>query len=105
MVAGHFSRQMAVPWQADFTDCAKNGSGENEFGWWPGQRPDDVFRDQADVAGRVDRPWARPTPGRTWPYGHELPTKEEMVAHWYKFGFVVKEGEAYLESERAERVP
>src|SRR5262249_33668078 len=36
--AGDITGQMAVPWQADFFDCAQDG----DLAWWPAQRPDDV---------------------------------------------------------------
>jgi hypothetical protein len=32
--AGFLTEKMALPWQADFADCANS--------WWPSQRPDDV---------------------------------------------------------------
>lgn len=38
---GFLTQVMAVPWQADFTECAG--------GWWPSQRPDIVMRDAANV--------------------------------------------------------
>src|SRR5439155_6981115 len=54
LLPGHFSRQMAVPWQADFMDCSKLLN----LGWWPTQRPDDVFINPTDpLSARV--PWAR----------------------------------------------
>ena len=44
--AGYLTEKMALPWQADFADCADN--------WWPSQRP--VFVTKADGA-RAE--WAR----------------------------------------------
>jgi hypothetical protein len=46
--AGFFSQQMALPWQADFYECAREELDKNKkspiyHAWWPGQRPDDVF--------------------------------------------------------------
>src|SRR5262249_23489622 len=37
--AGDITKQMALPWQADFNDCKQ----EDPLAWWPAQRPDDVF--------------------------------------------------------------
>jgi hypothetical protein len=103
--AGHFSRQMALPWQADFNDCAREGAGEEEFGWWPSQRPDDVFVDIQGVDDKAVVPWARPYPDDQWPGGKPLPSYQEMVEHWFKMGFVIKTGGDFLESERAKSVP
>jgi L-Lysine epsilon oxidase N-terminal/L-lysine epsilon oxidase C-terminal domain len=105
--AGHFSRQMAVPWQADFRDCkheSEAGTGV-VFGWWPGQRPDAVYERAADVATRTMVAWHRPTPG-PWPSGDPvMPTHMEMVEHWYRLGFVVRNGRDAVETERAPTVP
>ncbi|MFY3740323.1 MAG: hypothetical protein HMLIMOIP_000760 [Candidatus Nitrosomirales archaeon] len=112
--AGHFTRQMALPWQADFRDCkAKSLSDPSdpsrpvEFGWWPGQRPDHVYKRASDVSIKKMVPWHRPS--TSWPIGgssdKSIPSYEEMVMNFYKLGFVVKKGSAYLESERASDVP
>jgi hypothetical protein len=93
---GHFSRQMALPWHADFTDCANEG----QYVWWPSQRPDDVFT-SADAPKPVD--WARPD--KTFVYGKNEVAHEDMVEVWYKFGFVVQQGAAFIETERAAQVP
>jgi hypothetical protein len=81
--AGHFSRQMAVPWQADFMDCHQElhaGSPETTgvWGWWPSQRPDDVR-----IVGEPSMvPWVR----------EGLADHEWMVANWGKQGFVLRVG-------------
>src|SRR5262249_189878 len=61
--AGAFSQQMALPWQADFRDCAAGDvtdplvAGTNRrVGWWPTNRPDEVFPDSAPTARTS---WAR----------------------------------------------
>lgn len=97
--AGHFSRQMALPWHADFNDCSKYGN----LGWWPSARPDDVFLDVTDKLNqRV--PWARPD--TKWSSGSTGASYEDMVANWYKFGFVL-EGSLgfYIEKERNDHIP
>ena len=80
--AGDITKQMAVPWQADFYDCTQDG----DLAWWPAQRPDDVFPE----AGGPQVPWIRQHV--TSPFG--------MVKNWYKLGFVVKKGAKYVETER-----
>ena len=80
--AGDVTKQMAVPWQADFYDCSQEG----ELAWWPAQRPDDVF-----VTGRASQvSWTRKLVG----------SHSAMVKNWHKLGFVVKKGSRYLETER-----
>ena len=86
--AGHFTRQMALPWQADFFDCAKEtvifDADEEEpdtdvMTWWPTQRPDDVFPRGAPT--RV--PWARDRDDAP------IDTKEQFLLEWRRLGFVV----------------
>ena len=112
--AGHFTRQMAIPWQADFRECRiksimdpNNPSVPLEFGWWPGQRPDHVYETASQVSIKKMLPWHRPS--NSWPMGQSddktLPSYEEMVLHFYKLGFVVRDGSNYLETERATEVP
>ena len=96
IAAGHFSRQMAVPWQADFNDCRNEGS----YGWWPSQRPTDALP-SATATKRVA--WARAT--NRFAGGNRDSTHEDMVANWYKFGFVLEEGDRFVEKERAPKVP
>lgn len=93
---GHFSRQMAVPWQADFNDCRNEGN----YGWWPSQRPTHALP-SATATRRVD--WARAT--NRFEGGNVESTHEDMVRHWSKFGFVLEEGNKFVEKERAPRIP
>jgi len=93
---GHFTRQMALPWHADFNACANEGS----YGWWPATRPDDVYP-AANAAKRL--PWARPT--NRFAGGNREATKEDMADHWYKFGFVVEQGGMQIETERSPQIP
>ena len=101
IIAGHFSRQMAVPWQADFNDCVRLLN----LGWWPSQRPDDVFLNATDgLSQRV--PWARPT--TKYPdglAGGSGSTHSDMQANWWKFGFVVETFGGFVETERAAQIP
>jgi len=88
--AGALTANMALPWQADFLDCADE--------WWPAQRPNQVIRDGALVewVPRSNTPRA-PEPDK-WGY-------LDMVDRWDQLGFVVKDGEAYVEKERLEGAP
>ncbi len=79
---GDVTKQMAVPWQADFNDCAQDG----ELAWWPAQRPDEVFPE----AGGPQISWVRGL----------VNARGDMVAKWHQLGFVVKKGSKFLETER-----
>jgi hypothetical protein len=93
---GHFTRQMAVPWHADFNDCRNEG----DYGWWPSQRPNDVLP-SVDATQRLD--WARPTV--KFDSGKQVSLHQDMVANWYKFGFVAEEDDLFVETERAAEIP
>ena len=79
---GDVTKQMALPWQADFTDCAQEG----ELAWWPAQRPDDVFPE----TGGPQVPWTR----------NVVNSMSDMVRKWHRLGFVVKKGRTFVETER-----
>lgn len=85
--AGDISRQMAVPWQADFYKCTTTpGDGGRRVGWWPQQRPDDVF-----VEGNsVRQAWIR----------DKIQSHKDMVDKWHELGFVVSNGSRFVETER-----
>src|SRR5204863_464259 len=91
MEPGDVIRHMALPWQADFSECNHR--------WWPVARPDDIVTEaqyedvlrnydptldgplQAVLAGRTE--WARGIP-------QVSPGLDNgMVAHWSEFGFIV----------------
>lgn len=92
---GHFSRQMAVPWQADFNDCRNEGN----YGWWPAQRPTHALPDPK-ATKRLD--WARPT--NRFAAGNAESTHEDMVVNWWRFGFVLQSGNLFVEKERVEPI-
>jgi hypothetical protein len=91
--AGHFSRQMALPWQADFMDCKVEQDDANRlWAWWPSQRPDDV----------------RETPtGPLKAWAHGVSGHEAMVALWAKLGFVMRDGTSprFVEKDRSDQLP
>ena len=79
---GDVTKQMAVPWQADFLKCYDYGS----YAWWPAQRPDQVFPE----GGGLQVDWLREI----------VSTHQDMVNHWHKLGIVVDKGGALVETER-----
>jgi hypothetical protein len=80
--AGDVTKQLAVPWQADFNDCEEDG----DLAWWPSQRPDSVFINLKD-------------PPVLWKRGF-VNSVEDMILNWHKLGYVVKKGNRYIEAER-----
>jgi hypothetical protein len=80
--AGEVTRQLAVPWQADFVDCTQ----DEEYAWWPSQRPDEVFPRK----GAEQVAWVRDL----------VDSPEEMVERWYQLGVVVGRDDGFFESER-----
>jgi hypothetical protein len=82
--AGDLSKQMAVPWQADFYKCTSTSSG---IGWWPQQRPDEVF-----VAGEeAQLSWIR----------DKINNHLDMVNRWHELGFVQQSGDQFIETDRS----
>jgi L-Lysine epsilon oxidase N-terminal/L-lysine epsilon oxidase C-terminal domain len=91
---GEVTQYNAVPWQADFLYCRweeARGPMLKRLGWWPAQRPDDVYA-QLDSADMV--PWARGLG----------PDYQEMVDRWDRLGVVVDKGPRgspfFVEQER-----
>jgi hypothetical protein len=89
--AGTFSQQMAVPWQADFRDCAFGPVSDptapdqqRQVGWWPTNRPDEVF---AHSAPNDRVPWARLSSGDPFP-NNDAQGFRAMVDSWFTLGFV-----------------
>lgn len=96
LAPGALTAQMAVPWQADFFECALQTDPDddpddpaNGMDWWPAQRPVNVIRDGAA--------------GANWASG--IKGKRGMVDRWAMLGFVVKEEgtERFVERERRTR--
>ncbi len=77
---GDVTKRSALPWQADFIDCADN--------WWPAQRPNQVRRSATDPSFVQ------------WAAG--LDSHIDMVMNWHELGVVVKapNDDVYFESER-----
>lgn len=77
--AGYITELMAVPWQADFVDCGAL--------WWPAQRPVMVY-----TANGVEE-FSRGIPSGRRRYSG-------MLRNWNELGFVVRDGDDFIESER-----
>jgi hypothetical protein len=91
--AGTFSQQMALPWQADFRDCAAGPVDDpsvagktRRVAWWPTNRPDEVF--PAPTPG-VRQPWARNASNTPFPDDDAAGFKA-MVDTWWTLGFVIE---------------
>ena len=101
MGPGHFSRQQAIPWHADFNDCQSEGS----YGWWPSARPTGVLVNPTDSLNKIVL-WSRPS-GNKFPAGNAASGWQDMVDDWWKFGFVDQDpvSGGYYEVERAAQIP
>lgn len=92
IIPGDVTRQMALPWQADFWACAKEPDNlttnpNDKIGWWPFARPDDVFAENATT----QVPWTPPA---------DFPTYDSMVEKWMKLGFVIEKNNRFVEVQR-----
>lgn len=118
---GYFSRQMALPWLADFLQCQTEQQAlavpKSDWGWWPSQRPDFVYPTTAKAAARgaMER-WVRAQTGggATWPPAPgegpgrtpDMPSYSQMVQSWWKLAFITgTPTTGFAESERAGSIP
>lgn len=91
LAPGDITRHMALPWQADFSECNTR--------WWPAQRPDDVVsEEQYEAVVRsydqtLDGPLADALAARVaWARGlpAESPALDNaMIEEWHDLGFVM----------------
>jgi hypothetical protein len=86
---GDLTAGNAVPWQADFLACSVDA--QSQLGWWPAQRPYQVF---PGVEADTSVFWSRGVSGF-----------RGMVTQWHKLGVVVPAQRpdgttAFVESER-----
>lgn len=119
---GYFSRQMALPWLADFLQCKTEEQAlavpPENWGWWPSQRPDFVYPTNAEAAARgAIRAWTRAQSGAgtNWPPAPreeplprtpEMPSYSQMVRNWWKLAFITGTPvTGFAESERAASIP
>ncbi len=94
VLPGEVTQHNAVPWQADFLLCSwqeKQGLLQLQLGWWPAQRPDDVY---TSVGANEMVPWARGL-------GDDF---QDMLDKWDLLGVVVDRGPPtspfFVETER-----
>ena len=73
--AGDITANMACPWQADFSACGSN--------WWPVPRPNQAIQ---QGSGAYQEWWTG--------------NGDSMVTDWSTLGFVVQQGNSYVEVER-----
>ncbi|HEY2892227.1 MAG TPA: LodA/GoxA family CTQ-dependent oxidase [Dongiaceae bacterium] len=93
MEPGDMSRYMALPWQADFNECATQRIQGRVLWWWPAQRPIAVFPfDEATGQPGPQVPWigSGGDPGARGFFC--FPDHMEMQRHWDKLGFVFDKG-------------
>ena len=86
---GQLTAGNAVPWQADFLACSVDQ--QSQLGWWPAQRPYQVF---PGVKSKTSEFWDRGVTGF-----------RGMVTQWHDLGIVVEakgpDGTTmFVESER-----
>src|SRR5262249_40093275 len=90
---GIMTAQMALPWHSDFAQCrmAPTPTTLTNVGWWPTQRPDNVYVRGAGGAV-IQKRWAA---ADAWVDGGAR--NLDMVDHWSSHGFVVEgpEGEFF----------
>jgi hypothetical protein len=91
--AGAFSQQMALPWQADFRDCAAGPVDDpsvagktRRVAWWPTNRPDEVFSASTPT---VRKPWARDASENPFP-DNDAAGFKAMVDNWWTLGFIIE---------------
>ncbi len=98
---GDLTRYMALPWQADFNECASQNIQGRAMWWWPAQRPASVYLATEDAIGAQvgspgglgpQVPWigsdAEPTARDHLAFADDL----EMLRNWDKLGFVLNVG-------------
>jgi hypothetical protein len=121
MQPGDVSRYMAVPWQADFNECASQPLDGRVLWWWPAQRPEFVYLDPSvrqralalkaepvpDVDSGMQVAWIGTDFDQLRPDFITFPDDVQMVRYWSGLGFVMKKfipsvnGERYVEVARS----
>jgi hypothetical protein len=101
---GDVCRSMALPWQADFNECASQEVAGRWLWWWPVQRPEFVYPppeegrtasrympDGGITSGR-QVPWIGTDYDQKGPDYVQFPENVDMVHHWHELGFVFNIG-------------
>jgi hypothetical protein len=79
LAPGELTQYMALPWQADFQACDSN--------WWPVPRPNEVTPQGTNT---------------TVAWNRDVNSMLEMVSEWHLLGFVVKQGDEFVEVDRCD---
>jgi hypothetical protein len=93
---GDLTRYMALPWQADFNECATQTIQGRAMWWWPAQRPASVYMatDAGAGGGQVpgalgpQLPWIGSEANPLARYHLAFLDNVEMLRSWDKLGFV-----------------
>lgn len=104
---GDIIKYMAQPWQADFNECSnqdithdpntnKGKDPTTMFWWWPAERPYAVFTSADGAQVFWTRDFGDPNNNQSPPNLGDM----QMVVNWKDVGFILKEGDAFLEVER-----
>lgn len=84
---GDITAYMAIPWQADFLDC--------DNGWWPVPRPNEIIPQGTSNYSDWDRGIDTAGIDNSTRY-------DNMVKKWHTLGFVIKQGDQYVEVDRCD---
>ena len=99
---GDLCKYMAVPWQADFNECAYEHVADRFVWWWPVQRPAFVYVERDGRLRQV--PWVGTDSDQNAADYVEFADDVDMVRLWSRLGFVVNAGTAdeprFVEVER-----
>ena len=107
MEPGDIIKYMAQPWQADFNECSNQfithdpstNTGKDPstmFWWWPAERPYAVFTSAGGDQVQWTRGFKDPNNDNSPPNLGDM----QMVLNWKDMGFILKQGDAFLEVER-----
>jgi hypothetical protein len=90
---GDLTRYMALPWQADFNECATQRIQGRVLWWWPAQRPIAVFLPDETTGGPGRQvPWIGSDKDPTMRGYFAFADHMEMLRDWDKLGFVLDVG-------------
>lgn len=97
---GDLTGRMALPWQADFNECASQKILGRVMWWWPAQRPVSVYLPAAagddDGNSKTMRrvPWVGTDGDSDARKNFVFPDHFGMLENWHRLGFVFESGEA-----------
>ncbi|AHH97035.1 LodA/GoxA family CTQ-dependent oxidase [Kutzneria viridogrisea] len=86
---GDATKQMAVPWQADFNGCGGDVAQDHVQWWWPAQRPIFVYARHAVDSEWNHVPWIGTARDQRADDYVAFDDNFDMVTQWSELGFVV----------------